>query len=269
MMKPIQVHKRLYSVLPRGVAPTSSGGSRVRSNSASSSPSRSFYNGPQLPLSFFDSPPPPPPLPSRPTIGSSLRLIQPKPEAEPHSSQNTSQSQNQSAQTHNNGSGPPLYSVALSSPPSSQIQTPSNHIPQIFPYLPYSQPPSFLASQASEPQHSELQFETEHPQYQLDIGAYGIPKNFKPNSRRRDWLNPNSKLKNTSSEEVNLAVQVGEDAYFITDNAMGVADGVGGWRNRSGTIPFFAIYLLALITCTTYRYYNNETNPNSLCSFCK
>ena len=26
-----------------------------------------------------------------------------------------------------------------------------------------------------------------------------------------------------------LAVQIGEDAYFVRDNAMGVADGVGGW----------------------------------------
>ncbi|KZS93908.1 hypothetical protein SISNIDRAFT_401072, partial [Sistotremastrum niveocremeum HHB9708] len=32
---------------------------------------------------------------------------------------------------------------------------------------------------------------------------------------------------------LDLAVQVGEDAYFIRENAMGVADGVGGWaRSR-------------------------------------
>lgn len=30
-------------------------------------------------------------------------------------------------------------------------------------------------------------------------------------------------------EDLSFAVQVGEDAYFIQENAMGVADGVGGW----------------------------------------
>ena len=36
-----------------------------------------------------------------------------------------------------------------------------------------------------------------------------------------------------------LAVQVGEDAYFVRDNAMGVADGVGGWcRTRTSGLNF-------------------------------
>ncbi|CAM0135760.1 unnamed protein product [Umbelopsis sp. WA50703] len=39
-----------------------------------------------------------------------------------------------------------------------------------------------------------------------------------------------------SPEESNryFSVQVGEDSYFKRYNALGVADGVGGWRNHSG-----------------------------------
>lgn len=46
---------------------------------------------------------------------------------------------------------------------------------------------------------------------QLDVGGYGIPKVG-------------------LAEAGPSAVQVGEDAYFVRRNAMGVADGVGGWR---------------------------------------
>ena len=54
-------------------------------------------------------------------------------------------------------------------------------------------------------------------QYQLDVGAYGIPKHRNFHSSSAPY--PHS----------NLSVQVGEDAYFVRDNAMGIADGVGGW----------------------------------------
>jgi hypothetical protein len=38
---------------------------------------------------------------------------------------------------------------------------------------------------------------------------------------------------------LDLAIQVGEDAYFVRDNAMGVADGVGGWcRTRTLDLNF-------------------------------
>jgi len=43
---------------------------------------------------------------------------------------------------------------------------------------------------------------------------------------------------------LDLAVQVGEDAYFVRDNAMGVADGVGGWcRTRTSGLnpPHFVL----------------------------
>ena len=36
-----------------------------------------------------------------------------------------------------------------------------------------------------------------------------------------------------------LSVQVGEDSYFRRDDALGVADGVGGWSGTTGKSFFF------------------------------
>ncbi|PBK62681.1 protein serine/threonine phosphatase 2C [Armillaria solidipes] len=52
----------------------------------------------------------------------------------------------------------------------------------------------------------------------LDVGGYGIPKRC------------------MSGSVGGKAVMVGEDAFFVRRNAMGVADGVGGWA-RGQTIP--------------------------------
>ncbi|KAB5588417.1 Protein phosphatase PTC7 [Ceratobasidium theobromae] len=49
--------------------------------------------------------------------------------------------------------------------------------------------------------------------WRFECGAFGIPKKGKP----------------ASSEDLGLAVQVGEDSYF---DALGVADGVGGWAHH-------------------------------------
>lgn len=81
--------------------------------------------------------------------------------------------------------------------------------------------------------------------YHLDVGAYGIPKHYRKAGAvaGRDgfavgaipqYASTSSgvnRMAGTSTEGhyKSLAVQVGEDAYFIRDNAMGVADGVGGW----------------------------------------
>ncbi|KLO10392.1 hypothetical protein SCHPADRAFT_930597 [Schizopora paradoxa] len=60
--------------------------------------------------------------------------------------------------------------------------------------------------------------------FQLDVGAYGIPK--------RGHV---SRYACEASDFAGLdaAVQVGEDAYFVRDDAMGVADGVGGWASSN------------------------------------
>jgi hypothetical protein len=211
-MKPMSVPKRL----PYSFA------TRPRSNSTNS---RSFYTQPTVsPLAFFDAPPVPhtPSPSSRPTtIGSSLRLVQPKPEAE------TSHQSN----GHSHGYAPPLFSAVLSSSPHSQSQNTSNY-PQVFPYLPYPQPTHLAPAAATDAQPAETSFDVDRPRYQLDVGAYGIPKDCKSASPNRDFLHRRSGP--SVCENAALATQVGEDAYFITENAMGVADGVGGWKNRSG-----------------------------------
>ena len=212
-MKPIQVPKRLHYPFPT---------TRPRSNSANS---RSFYSQPTIsPLAFFDAPPVPhtPSPGSRPTsIGSSLRLVQPKPEAET----------SQQSHNHSHGSAPPLFSAVLSSSPQSQTQNIGQY-PQVFPYLPYPQPAHLAPAAATDAQLAESSLDVDRPRYQLDIGAYGIPKNYKSSASNRDFLQRRSGP--SACEGATLATQVGEDAYFITVNAMGVADGVGGWKNRSG-----------------------------------
>ncbi|KAJ7483230.1 hypothetical protein FB451DRAFT_952196, partial [Mycena latifolia] len=61
------------------------------------------------------------------------------------------------------------------------------------------------------------------PRYTPDVGVYGIPK--------RCHARNHGHAVHTQAQmtDVLLAVQVGEDAYFIRENAVGVADEVGGW----------------------------------------
>lgn len=151
--------------------------------------------------------------------------MQPKPEAET----------SQQSHNHSHGSAPPLFSAVLSSSPHSQSQN-TGHYPQIFPYLPYPQPAHLASTAATDAQLAESSLGIGRPRYQLDVGAYGIPKNYKPSAPNRDFLQRRSGP--SVCEDATFATQVGEDAYFVTENAMGVADGVGGWKNRSGMYWF-------------------------------
>ncbi|KAI5116079.1 hypothetical protein M0805_009289 [Coniferiporia weirii] len=75
--------------------------------------------------------------------------------------------------------------------------------------------------------------------YQLDVGAYGIPKRGRERGRGREG--PCGCARCLEDDEVHTldaldgAVQVGEDAYFVREDALGVADGVGGWGSRTGS----------------------------------
>lgn len=42
------------------------------------------------------------------------------------------------------------------------------------------------------------------------------------------------KLNSHSRGQIGLSVQVGEDAYFLREDSLGVADGVGGWSGKAG-----------------------------------
>ncbi|EKM77252.1 hypothetical protein AGABI1DRAFT_108357 [Agaricus bisporus var. burnettii JB137-S8] len=202
-MKTIQKH--LCTVLPR-----------VRSNSVSSS-TRKYSNSSAL--SLFDSSAPPP---SRPTLSTNRLSIEGKP-AEAQNSQ------------HNSHSHPP-FSLALAQPQSSSSQSLAQSSQQgqyaLFPYSslahsPYPLPPS---SHPSQDQHHHPRPKRQRLRYQLDVGAYGIPKRCRPVPSRRHGPSP-------SGDPASLAVQVGEDAYFVRDNAMGVADGVGGWAKSHPRLP--------------------------------
>ncbi|KZW01488.1 protein serine/threonine phosphatase 2C [Exidia glandulosa HHB12029] len=76
--------------------------------------------------------------------------------------------------------------------------------------------------------------------FSFDCAAYGIPKQrpralspappFVASSMTRGLDLATSASVDT---DLNLAVQVGEDAYFLLPNALGVSDGVGGWAHRA------------------------------------
>ncbi|KAI0349827.1 hypothetical protein OH77DRAFT_1525352 [Trametes cingulata] len=235
-MKPI--HKRLYTVLPRppSAAASSSASSsqlpRVRSNSASSS--RSLYTATHL--SYFDGPAPPPPPPS--TRGNSNVIVGTRLAAEVRG-EIEGQSNAQGQHQHN----PHLpYSIALTLGQSDA----SSHLPlsPYNPFLPYQAlSPLFLYSSAKsteapapEPEHRKKRQRT---RYQLDVGAYGIPKRsrgqFVAGRDGHGRFAPGEARSESNQDDLGRAVQVGEDAYFVRDNAMGVADGVGGWSRLRRT----------------------------------
>jgi hypothetical protein len=239
-MKSIQ--KRFYNVLPRvGSASSSSSPSvtalpqspasppRARSNSLSSS-NRPFHSASSSvsPLSFFDTPFTPS---SRSSLPSPSRLpIEAKPtelEAPPPTPHG------QSSQT--NASHAPL-SLGVTQPPSNNGHTlvgnlhgSSGHH-ALFPYSLTSASNLYPATLPTTHAHTQhVQAKKHKPKYQLYVGAYGIPKKCSANgisSSRKRGIPIRTQ---NAEEDMGLAVQIGEDAYFVRDNAMGVADGVGGW----------------------------------------
>lgn len=161
---------------------------------------RSLYTSQQL--AFFDSPTPPPPRP--PHVISTSRLPN-KPDGDGQ---------------HNHSHQPP-FSLALTSP-----QQTSNNSPPLAPAGSYA--PGYLYSLAPlipfYTAHKDAPAPRKKTRFQLDVGAYGIAKRSRPTHTQYE-----------SSDDLGLAVQIGEDAYFVRDNAMGVADGVGGWAKASRT----------------------------------
>ncbi|KAL0948147.1 hypothetical protein HGRIS_010763 [Hohenbuehelia grisea] len=244
-MKSIQ--KRIYTVLPRAVSSSSSSSSattqglpsslpsssstplaRARSNSASSSTSaysstsssRSLYTSTSSsgsPLAFFDSPPPPPPSSrGHPHVLSTSRLpVEAKHQADvppnpPFSLALTTSLNNSSYAAQSNGTS---NAYALFS---------NSHF----------KAGSLAAADATGAKGKEKRVaaKRQRPKYQLNVGAYGIPKRCSTGVGGREGHGPHARMiHHHAREDAHLAVQVGEDAYFIRDNAMGVADGVGGW----------------------------------------
>lgn len=269
----MKIHQRLYTVRPPRplVPPTtvaaSSSAPRVRSNSAS----RGLHT---LPLSFLDGPPTPPS--SRPSstnlVVSSRLTVEVKAEIESHStnspyshpSQNSSQSQ-----SNPSGSGPPPYPLAFTS--SQSDASPSHFHPYsshnfFFPY-PALGPLSTLDSvpqnlvDQSESSSSTIQ----RTRYHLDVGAYGIPKHSR-DTRNAATSFATGAQNILSQDNRNSAVLVGEDAYFVRDNAMGVADGVGGWSKVNKNARVDGSSPSALFAQRLMSYCNEEVDAAMMTS---
>ena len=219
----MKVHKRLVSALPRPLAlaaPPQQPTARARSNSACSA--RSFYTAPSTPLSFpfFDSSVAPPPS-SRPSQTSNLavsaRLVAEgklELEGQPHTNAPHAQTQH---------SGPPPYSLAFSSGSTHALANHSlAHHGLLHPYTPFGAGPAYsVPLDCADAAHPSKRRRTH---YHLDVGAYGIPKHA-PHAHVAGRGGHPHRMPGADA-----AVQVGEDAYFIRENAMGIADGVGGWN---------------------------------------
>ncbi|KAI9486881.1 MAG: phosphatase 2C-like domain-containing protein [Benjaminiella poitrasii] len=61
--------------------------------------------------------------------------------------------------------------------------------------------------------------------YTLNLGVSGFPKREK------------SVTEQSSDHNIYSSFQIGDDAYFKRSDALGVADGVGGWRAHKGANP--------------------------------
>lgn len=238
-MKTIQ--KRFYTALPRAVqSPSTSASaiSRVRSNSVPSSRSLYTANSTSGPLAFFDTPPPPPPS-SRPGHPHALSTSRLPVKAEGEGS--TTPHSHNSPHGHGQTSGQPPFSLALTSPQpntSSPPVTPASH--QTAGFFPYSSfpPIPFCNVSLSDLSDSHPRVKKYRVRYHLDVGAYGIPKHAKKpvkSGMGNSSVSTGRFLQDVPTEDLSLAVQVGEDAYFVRENAMGVADGVGGWSRARGT----------------------------------
>ncbi|KAF7317044.1 Protein phosphatase [Mycena chlorophos] len=178
---------------------------RVRSNSAS----RSLYTNPSSLSTFFDASGPPPP----PNARLTTHRVPVEGRAEVEGPSGSS-----GHQTH--------APLALAAPHPSTSQHP--HPAQLALLFPYA--PGSSAKQSSGTSHaaSGKPHRRKGPRYTLDIGAYGIPKR---------GHRTGSRSIHSQTTDAPLAVQVGEDAYFVHENAMGVADGVGGWARVKHLAP--------------------------------
>jgi len=234
------MHKRLYTALPRPLATTTP---RVRSNSASSSSSSTSTSSTASSralhtssFGFFDSPPPP--QTSRSNGLVVVSRVKPEVESHSHNTPYGQHSNHNNPQSHNQSSGGPPYPLAFTSAQSdassSHFSINSNH--NIFSPYPSFGPVSTLDSSPAGVVDSTQPVDCDKTRYHLDIGAYGIPKHSRDvrvaGSDGRGGL-PSASASQTPLQTRSSAVQVGEDAYFVRDNAMGVADGVGGWSKCS------------------------------------
>lgn len=151
-------------------------------------------------------------------------------------------------------------SPALSSGQSSSQPSSSSN-----PFLPfYHSPSSQPAASASNPiarAGNIVPKETRAPTLSLQNGACGIPKSshsLKPSanpehvaaaniSMKQRVFSTSQKLTLSLSGDAGKSVSVGQDAYFLRPDSLGVADGVGGWAGHKNADP--ALFSRLLMQC--------------------
>jgi hypothetical protein len=113
------------------------------------------------------------------------------------------------------------------------------------PFTPPSSPPTAVLDSCSLPTNAAA---SKH-RFHFDVGAYGIPKRHQSSSDSGRNVAGDAALWSHQlkpGDGLDLAVQVGEDAYFIRENAMGVADGVGGWSRTRTLVVYFSHFGLCM-----------------------
>ncbi|KAK7696369.1 hypothetical protein QCA50_001023 [Cerrena zonata] len=145
---------------------------------------------------------------------------------------NTNQPPGQSQSQSNQPPYPLAFTTAQSDASSSFYpHTSTAHYNIGFPY-PFYGPVSWIDTAPTDLLESTYSPAKQGTRYHLDVGAYGIPKRGGDvriaGCDGRGGL-PFGVWDRDLGKDRYASVLVGEDAYFVRDNAMGVADGVGGW----------------------------------------
>ncbi|GAA5867946.1 hypothetical protein JCM3774_004733 [Rhodotorula dairenensis] len=163
-----------------------------------------------LPLSSHDSGPSLSPGPVGPGYGSGSAL--PAAALDTASSSTTPASTSHSQQQQHSTTSTAIPATLFSHAPPASV--PSHELP------------AFFGSALNIARRSNLVFRN---------GAFGIPKT--EYHRARSSAKGKEKavsLAEASDAEHYLSVGVGEDAYFLRPDSLGVADGVGGWSGHAG-----------------------------------
>jgi len=129
---------------------------------------------------------------------------------------NAPQHSTQHSNTQNNPPTTTSLHLAPSAPGSPSSVSPVLHAPSPS-HLNYTFLPTRSSTLSPRPRRYA-------PYYRLLPAVHGLPK-------------PRPRPLSPTDDSLYLAHQVGEDAYFIRPDALGVADGVGGWASQKHQRP--------------------------------
>ncbi|GAA5844705.1 hypothetical protein JCM11251_007354 [Rhodosporidiobolus azoricus] len=182
--------------------------------------------------------------------GDAAILLGPNPYSQSSSGSSSSSSSSSSSTSSSSSSAGPSSLAHAPSAPTASISThpstastssshpaqgstgpaPPPHASLFAPVPPPQGPfhaalPSFFGSALSIARRSNLVFRN---------GAYGIPKPKFGQQAGSKKGKERALMELREEEEHFLSVGVGEDAYFLRSDSLGVADGVGGWSGHAG-----------------------------------